>query len=107
MADNALVIPAAFRVGKVFPEHLPLADGSLKPLAECSRAEVAEAVRELRQVARLSRNRLEAAYTEHVQDIELLAQVSAYLARFDTWAAVRNGGELRETLWHLDGEDAD
>lgn len=106
MTDNALVIPATFRVGKVFPAYLPLPDGSLKPLAECSRAEVAGAASELKALAQRSRERLQKAFEEHVLDQEVLAQISAYLARFDEWSAVRRGGELRETLWHVEEADA-
>ncbi len=101
MADKALVIPASFRVGSQFPDELPLADGSLKPLSECSRSEVAEAVNELKSVATRSRERLDDAYAEHIQDIEMLAQISAYLTRFEQWQALREGGSVRETLWHL------
>ena len=102
MADKVLVIPATFKVGAEFPPNLPLPHGEVKPIAECSRSEVASAVEELTGVARQSRERLEAAYAEHVRDVETLAQISAYLARFDQWGAVRTGGEVRETLWHVE-----
>ena len=46
--DKALVIPATFVVGEAFPANLPLADGSLKPIADCSKEEVKQAVDELR-----------------------------------------------------------
>ncbi len=105
MADKALVIPASFRVGSQFPDHLPLADGSLKPLSECSRAEVAEAVDELKSAAMRSRERLDEAYADHIQDIEMLARISAYLTRFEQWRALREGGTVRETLWHLQEDD--
>jgi hypothetical protein len=102
VADKALVIPATFKVGAELPPYLPLASGDLKPMAECTRQEVAQAVAEIKNVAHSSRERLEAAYVEHVRDMQLLAQVSAYLARFDEWAAVRSGGTVREVLWHID-----
>ena len=101
MADNALVIPATFKVGAEFPPYLPLNDGLLKPIGECSRQEVAQAVAELRTVAGRSRDRLQLSYDEHVRDIEMLAQASAYLHKYDEWAAVRNGGPVREILWHV------
>ena len=106
MTDNALVIPVTFKVGAEFPPYLPLAGGGMKPLAECSRDDVEQAVTELRAVARASRERLELAYVEHVRDVEMLAQVSAYLAKYEQWAAVREGGRVRETLWHV-ADDGD
>jgi hypothetical protein len=102
MADNVLVIPATIKVGTDFPPYLPLADGNLKPSAECTRDEVREAVAECRTLADASRARLEAAYREHVKDVELLAQVSAYLEKFDQWSAVREGAEPRELLWQVE-----
>lgn len=102
MADNALVIPATFKVGTEFPPYLPLADGQVKPTAECSKRDVAAAVEELRTVARGSRERLQHAYDEHVRDVEMLAKVSAYLHKFEQWEAVRNGGKVREILWHVE-----
>jgi hypothetical protein len=102
MADKVLVIPATFKVGAEFPPNLPLPDGEVKPIADCSRTEVASAVEELKAVARMSRERLEQAYVEHVRDVETLAQISAYLARFDQWEAVRTGGKVRETIWHVE-----
>lgn len=105
MSDNVFVIPAAIRVGNGFPPYLPLADGSLKPIAECTRQEVAEAVEECRNAARASRAQLERAYAEHVKDLEMLAHMSAYAERFDKWSAVRDGGSVREMLWHVDAMD--
>jgi hypothetical protein len=102
MTDKVLVIPATFKVGAEFPPNLPLPDGGVKPTAECSQSEVASAVEELKALARTSRDRLEQAYAEHVRDVETLAQISAYLARFDQWEAVRSGGQVRETLWHVE-----
>lgn len=102
MADNVLVIPATVRVGTDFPPYLPLANGDLKPTAECSREQVAEAVEECRELVRSSRLRLEQAYQEHLRDIELLAQVSAYLHRFEQWGAVRDGGEPGVMLWPVE-----
>lgn len=102
MADTVLVIPATFKVGAEFPPNLPLPGGEVKPIADCSRSEVASAVEELKTLARMSRQRLEQAYAEHVRDVETLAQISAYLARFDQWEAVRSGGQVRETLWHVE-----
>jgi hypothetical protein len=102
MADNVLVIPATLNVGKNFPPYLPLADGALKPTAECTKEEVAQAVEECRAVAETSRRRLEAAYQDHLKDIELLAQVSAYLARYEQWSAVREGGEVNEIIWQVE-----
>ena len=83
MTDKVLVIPATFKVGTEFPPYLPLPHGQVKPTAECSQSEVASAVEELKGVARMSRERLEQAYAEHVRDVETLAQISAYLARFE------------------------
>jgi hypothetical protein len=102
MADNVFVIPATIRIGKEFPPYLPVADGALKATAECTRTDVEQAVAECRQVAQASRARLEAAYQEHLKDIELLAQVSAYLEKYDQWDAVRRGGEAKELLWQVD-----
>jgi hypothetical protein len=102
MSNNVLVIPATVRVGRDFPELLPLANGDLKPVAECSRSEVSEAVAECRAMTRASRERLEAVYQEHLKDLELLAQVSAYYERFDDWAAIREGRDVRELLWQVD-----
>ena len=102
MADNVLVIPATIKVGTDFPQYLPLADGNLKAAAECSRDEVAQAVAECRELARASRKRLEEAYREHLRDIELLAQVSAYLEKFDQWNEVRTGGAMKELLWEVE-----
>jgi hypothetical protein len=105
MTDKALVIPVTFRVGAEFPPYLPLQDGSVKPTAECSLSEVVEAVEEIKAVARASRERLELAYADHVRDVELLAQISAYLAKFDEWSALRSGGKVREILWHVEDHD--
>jgi hypothetical protein len=102
MSDNVLVIPATSKVGSQFPPYLPLADGSVKPLAECSREEVAQAVEEFRALARQSRERLQQVYEEHVRDIETLAQVCAYFAKYHEWRAVREGGEVREQLWDVE-----
>ena len=105
MSDNVLVIPATFRVGSEFPPYLPLADGSLKATNECSREEVAEAVHECRAAARASRERLEQAYQDHLKDLELYAQLAAYLERYEQWDAVREGGAVKELLWHVAAED--
>ena len=102
MADNVLVIPATIRVGTDFPPVLPLADGSVKPTAECSKNEVREAVVECRAVAQSSRARLEAAYRDHLKDVELLAQVCAYLARYEQWSGLREGREVGELLWEVE-----
>ncbi len=102
MADNVLVIPATICVGKDFPPYLPTANGDIRPTGECTREQVAEAVDECRELVRASRERLEQAYQEHLQDIELLAQVSAYLQRFEQWSAVREGGEPDEILWEVE-----
>ena len=102
MSDNALIIPSTLRVGGDMPQFMPLADGSLKPVTECSREEVADAVAELRSLARDSRARLQQVYEEHLRDIQTLAQASAYLAHFDAWSTVREGGQIRDFLWHLD-----
>lgn len=101
-SDKVLVIPATFKVGEEFPPNLPLPNGEVKPTSECSQSEVAAAIEELKVVARMSRERLEQAYEEHVRDVETLAQISAYLARYDQWEAVRSGGKVRETLWHVE-----
>ena len=105
MADNALVIPATFKVGSEFPPYLPLPGGEMKAMSECTREEVAAAIDELKSVARSSRDRLQQAYEEHVRDVETLAQVTAYLARFEKWADVREGGTVREVLWHVEDSD--
>jgi hypothetical protein len=105
MSSNVLVIPATVTVGPDFPECLPLANGDLKSVRECTEADVAEAVAECRALARVSRERLETAYQEHLRDLELLAQVSAYLERFDAWAAVREGRHVKELLWQVETAD--
>lgn len=102
MPDNVLVIPATVTVGTDFPQLLPLANGDLKPAGQCSRSEVGEAVDECRSMARASRERLDAAYREHLRDLELLAQVSAYFQRFDEWSALRDGGTVKELLWQIE-----
>ena len=102
MAKNVFVIPTTIKVGKELLPFLPLANGSLKPTPECSQEEVAEAVQECRSMARNSRARLEQAYQEHLNDIEQLAQVAAYLDRYEQSTAVRDGGKLRELLWQVD-----
>ena len=104
MADNVLVIPATVTVGRNFPDVLPLSNGDLKPVAECTREDVADAVNECRGLARASRDRLDAAYAEHVRDLELLAQVSAYLERYDDWAAIRAGRDVKERLWQIESD---
>ena len=105
--EKALVIPATFVVGDAFPANLPLADGSLKPIAECSEDEVRQAVEEFRAVVRGSRMRLRRAYEEHLQDLEVYAQLSAYLARYEEWTGVREDGEVRGTIWSVDTGEAD
>jgi hypothetical protein len=40
-----------------------------------------------------------------VRDVEVLAQVMAYLDRYDQWDSLRHGGQARETLWHIDDRD--
>lgn len=102
MTDNVLIIPATVKVGRDFPQYLPLPNGDLKPAAECSRSEVGDAVAECRELARASRERLEAAYREHLEHLALLAQVSAYHACFDDWEAIREGREVRERLWQVE-----
>jgi hypothetical protein len=108
--EKVLVIPATFVVGESFPENLPLADGSVKPIAECSREEVGQAVEELKAVVDGSRSRLRKAYEEHIQDLEIYAQLSAYLQRYEDWTAVRGSGVVRHTIWSVDNagrDDAD
>jgi len=100
--EKVLVIPATFVVGETFPANLPLADGSVKPIAECSKEEVRQAVEELRAVVDGSRARLRRAYDEHIQDLEILAQLSAYLDRYDEWSGVRGNGVVRQTIWSVD-----
>jgi hypothetical protein len=100
--DKALVIPATFVVGEAFPADLPLADGSLKPIADCSQEEVQQAVDELRAVVKGSRRRLHKAYEEHLEDLEVYAQLSAYLDRYDEWAGLRENGSVRPTIWSVD-----
>ena len=100
--DKALVIPATFVVGEAFPANLPLADGSLKPIAECSKEEVKQAVDELRAVVESSRRRLHKAYEEHLEDLEIYAQLSAYLDRYEEWVGIREDGSVRPTIWPVD-----
>ena len=102
MTDNVFVIPATMTVGPNFPQLLPLANGDLKPVPECSRRDVGQAVDECRAMAKSSRERLEEAYREHLRDLELLAQVSAYYERFEIWSALREGGSVKELLWQLE-----
>lgn len=102
--DKALVIPATFVVGDSFPANLPLADGSIKPIGQCSKAEVAQAVEEIKAVVDGSRQRLHKAYEEHLQDLEIFAQLSAYLARYDEWSGVRNSGAVKQTIWSVESE---
>jgi hypothetical protein len=102
MSDNVLIIPTTHRVGGDMPAYLPLRDGSLKPVTECRREDVAQAAEELRALARSSREKLQQAYEEHLRDIRMLAQTSAYLANFDAWSSVREGGQIREFLWNLE-----
>jgi hypothetical protein len=35
----------------------------------------------------------------------MLAHMSAYTERFEQWSAVRDGGAVREMLWHVDRTD--
>jgi hypothetical protein len=102
--DKALVIPATFIVGDSFPANLPLADGSVKPIGQCSKAEVEQAVEEIKAVVDSSRQRLHRAYDEHLQDLEVFAQLSAYLARYDAWSGVRDNGAVKQTIWSVDSE---
>lgn len=102
MSNNVLVIPATVTVGRDFPELLPLANGDLKPATDCSRDEVKQAVAECRLMTQASRQRLETVYQEHLRDLELLAQVSAYFERYDDWAAIREGREVNELLWQIE-----
>jgi len=97
--DKVLVIPATFVVGESFPANLPLANGSVKPLAQCSQDDVREAVEELRAVVESSRNRLQRAYEEHLEDLEVFAQLSAYLERFEDWHGLRDGTPVRQMIW--------
>lgn len=105
--DKALVIPATFVVGEAFPANLPLADGSVKPIADCTKDDVRQAVAELRAVVMGSRRRLHKAYDEHLEDLEIYAQLSAYLDRFDEWTGVREDGDLRPTIWPIDIREED
>ena len=107
MSDNVLVIPATFMVGREFPPHLPLADGSMKALAGCSIDEVRQAVEEVRAVAAGSRGRLHNSYEEHIQDLEVLAQISAYAARYEEWAGLRKDEQVPEVLWSVGREERD
>jgi hypothetical protein len=100
--EKVLVIPATFVVGESFPANLPLADGSIKPLAKCSEDEVREAVEELRVVVHGSRNRLQRAYEEHLEDLEVYAQLSAYLDRYNEWVGLRDGTPVKQTIWSVD-----
>ena len=100
--EKVLVIPATFVVGDSFPANLPLADGSVKPIAECSQEDVRQAVAELKAVVDGSRSRLRRAYEEHLQDLEIYAQLSAYLERYDEWTGVRGNGVVRQTIWSVE-----
>ena len=100
--EKVLVIPATFVVGESFPANLPLADGKVKPLADCSKADVREAVEELRAVVESSRSRLQRAYDEHLEDLEVFAQLSAYLDRFEEWSGLRNGTPVKQTIWSVE-----
>ena len=100
--EKVLVIPATFVVGETFPANLPLSDGSVKPIAECSREEVQQAVDEIKAVVDGSRARLHKAYEEHIQDLEVYAQLSAYLDRYEEWTGVRGDGVIRQTIWSVD-----
>lgn len=104
MADSVLVIPATISVGTDFPTYLPLPNGDLKPSAECTREEVGQAVTECMALAKASRERLQQAYEEHLRDIEMLAQVSAYHSKYDQWETIRQGGEPRVLLWEVPTE---
>ena len=103
--DKALVIPATFVVGEAFPANLPLADGTLKPIADCSKDEVKQAVDELRAVVDGSRRRLHKAYDEHLEDLEIYAQLSAYLDRYEDWSGVREDADVRPTIWSVDNAE--
>ena len=105
--EKVLVIPATFVVGETFPPNLPLADGSVKPIVDCSKEEVRQAVDELKAVVDGSGLRLRRAYQEHLQDLEVYAQVSAYLDRYEEWTGVRGEGTLRQTIWSLEGNRGD
>lgn len=105
MTNNVFVIPATVTVGRNFPDLLPLANGDLKPVSACTRAEVQEAVQECRSISKASRERLQAAYEEHIRDLELLSQISAYYKRFDEWAVIREGGMVKEQLWQVEDSD--
>jgi len=102
MSKNVLVIPATFMVGSSFPANLPLVDGSMKPIGDCSKEEVRQAVEEVTALADGSRSRLRKAYEEYVQDLEVLAQLSAYLDRYDEWDAVREGQGVSEIIWSVE-----
>lgn len=105
--EKVLVIPATFVVGESFPANLPLADGSVKPLAKCSKDDVREAVEELRAVVDGSRNRLQRAYEEHIEDLEVYAQISAYLDRYTEWVGLRDGTPVKQTIWSVDTAKGD
>lgn len=110
--DKVLVIPATFVVGESFPANLPLANGAVKPLAQCSHEDVREAVEELRAVVESSRSRLQRAYEEHLEDLEVFAQLSAYLERFDEWRGLRDGTPVKQMIWKAEtakksGDDAE
>jgi hypothetical protein len=104
MADNVLVIPSTIRVGRNFPPYLPLPNGDLKASQECTPEDVANAVGECQELAEASRVRLQEAYQEHIKDIELFAQVSAYNEKFEQWEAIRTGGEPKDSLWQIKAE---
>jgi len=107
MSDNVLVIPATFMVGRDFPANLPLADGSMKPIGECIKEDVRQAVEEVRALVDDSRVRLRKAYDEHVEDAELLAQLSAYLSKYEEWAEIRKGGSVKEIIWSAERAERD
>lgn len=107
IVEKVLVIPATFVVGGSFPANLPLEDGSVKPIAECTKEDVRQAVEELRAVVEGSRARLQRAYDEHLEDLEVLAQLSAYFDRYDDWFGVRDGSPVKQTIWAVDGDERD
>ena len=80
-------------------------DGRRRNAYRIALGEVREAVAECRDMTRASRQRLEAVYQEHLKDLELLAQVSAYYERFDEWSPIREGRGVKELLWQVEVSD--
>lgn len=75
------------------PSDVPVdPDLTEKPLAECSRAEVEQAVRAFTVLVRHTQRELELAIEKHIEIRRRLAHLQAYLENFDDITWVRNQG---------------